>query len=128
MTGYLGVRICNRKYSFSSGQTPKTVCNKRASEDTVAGLLIQADTVIEPTFFEVWQNRFLYFGLIVGNLDGLIWLISMKESVEYQIKKINLGFWSLNIQYLFTTVLCIFLYYKFTISVMLALIKNKHFS
>ena len=52
----------------------------------------------------------------------------MKESVEYQIKKINLGFWSLNIQYLFTTVLCIFLYYKFTISVMLALIKNKHFS
>ena len=24
--------------------------------------------VLEPTFFEVWQNGFLYFGVVIGNL------------------------------------------------------------
>ena len=35
-------------------------------------IILSADTVKtrvwEPTFFQVWQNRFLYLGVVIGNL------------------------------------------------------------
>ena len=70
------------------------------------------------TFFEFWQNTFLFvfwgsswqFRL---NRFLIRFLLSMKGLYEFITRKINkLGFqtiWSLNIRYLFTNVLCIFL-------------------
>ena len=69
----------------------------------------------EATFFKVWQNRFLYLGVVIGNLGDWLsrflirFLISVKEIYELITRKISKPrfetVWSLNMQYLFTIVL-----------------------
>ena len=81
----------------------------------------------EATCFEVWQNRFLYLGVVIGNLGQVAgflirFLISMKI-YELITRKINTPtfqtVWSLKIIYLFT-ILC----YAFSCNVNLQISKS----